>query len=345
MDVFSQRLLFKLIKTCPHPVLVLDSSMEILLMNKGAIMFLEIKEPFPKKPLYEYLPDVSVETLRWTMDQMEKEASLSKECVVNVDVTGMRHRLVLLTIGISGTVDERPKKAFLLMFQTNPSEALDPHNIKMATIGEFSAGIAHELNTPLANISLIAENLMDDVKDENITKELNKILAQVEVSARIVKELLAFSRKGRPTFEMVDLNMIINEVLESMQVVDRYNIILELDEALPLVKADPFQVQEVMINLMMNARDSMTEGGDMIIRTRFSERWIEVDVEDSGNGIPEEILEEIFNPFFTTKPHGQGVGLGLAICQRIMISHKGEIKVNSEPGKGSVFTIQLPRGG
>lgn len=342
INVLTTRLLSLFVESSTHPVIVVDGSTRVLLINKDALRIIGIKGSFPKKGLEEYIPDSSAVTIRNMFVDMRGTEEVWKECTIEVDVTGLKHNLTIIPIMIPDPAS-KGSGAFILMFKTGSTETIDMHKIKMAAIGEFAAGIAHELNTPLANISLIAENLTEETKDEGVICELNKIVTQVEFSARIVRELLAFSRKERPTFEMVDLNSIVEESLDVVKVEETYRLQKDLQEDLPMVKADPYQIQEVLMNLIQNAKDAMAEGGDLFIRTRFVEGAVEVQVRDTGNGIPEENLKQIFQPFFSTKPHGKGVGLGLAICSRIIANHKGELKAESEVGRGTVFTVKIPR--
>jgi signal transduction histidine kinase len=136
----------------------------------------------------------------------------------------------------------------------------------------------------------------------------------------------------------------LNDSIEKLKLERKWRLRFEPPGDLPKVKADPFQLQEVFINIIRNAKEAMKDGGDIDVRMTVSADWIEVSITDTGEGIPEENLGKISEPFFTTKPHGQGVGLGLPICQRIVSNHKGEIRIISKVGKGSTFTVRLPRG-
>lgn len=343
-NVLSRPLLDILVDSSSYPSLVVDETMNIVRMNEGARHLLGIKRLRGDTRLMELLPDASVQVLRDYMDGLLKDGSLSRECLIEIDVTGIRHRLTILRTDLKE--DGRPSSApvFILMLKLETVEASDPHNVRMATIGEFAAGIAHELNTPLANISLIAENLMETTDDQDVIGSMGKIIGQVEFSARIVKEILAFSRKGQPTFEMVDLNSVVMDVLSRMEVPARIMVNTPLEEGLSMVVADLYQIQEVVRNLIENAVDAIEDNGYITIRTRTAGNWVEVSVQDTGKGIPRENEEQVFQPFFTTKAHGKGVGLGLAICKRIIANHKGELHLRSRPGEGSVFTVRLPRG-
>lgn len=242
---------------------------------------------------------------------------------------------------------------------------------KLSFIGQISAGIAHEIGTPLNIILGNAEYLMMDMKpDEKGSDELKMIIGETNRIAKLIQQLLDFARPKRMRAKSVDLNSEINTVLQLMKSqIEKSFIELELDleENLPLVFGDAAQLQEVFVNLIVNAIHSMSRleqaqvgipsgediwqnGGSkrsrLTIRTGIirnkSIDTIEVAIADTGCGIPEENLQKIFNPFFTTKEVGKGTGLGLAITQRIVQDHKGTISVESVVDKGTIFRLNFP---
>jgi signal transduction histidine kinase len=342
-NVLSTNLLKLIVDTSDVPAFAVEPSTRILYQNRSASDIFGIKDTFPRKKLSDHIPDDSVDTINRAFSGMAETGRLSEEHVVGIKVTGMKHKLMIVRLFMKESETTVPKEVFLMIFRMGPSRPLDPHGMKMASIGEFAAGIAHELNTPLANISLIAENLMEEIKDDRIKGELEKILTQVDFSARIVREILAFSRKDNPTFELVDLNAVIKDSLETMKFERTYKIELRLENELKPVKADPFQLQEVVMNLLQNAKEAMEDGGEIVVFSRNTNGWVEIEVQDNGGGIPKDIMDQIFQPFFTTKSHGQGVGLGLAICMRIVANHKGELTARNKPRKGAVFKLRLPK--
>jgi signal transduction histidine kinase len=228
------------------------------------------------------------------------------------------------------------------VFEMEPSGKPLSQKEKMAMIGQFAAGIAYELNTPLANINLIAENVKEELNNKDLQMELEKIQKQVEFSAKIVRDLLIFSRKDRAAFERLDMNELIRSTLKIMKShlwVKDINLYLSEDDI--IISGDPYQMQEVLINLLMNAHGAVEGGGEISIITRMSHDLVEVIIKDTGAGIPKEYIPKIFDPFFTTKPHGHGTGLGLAICKNIIDIHRGIIKVQSKPGFGTSFILQF----
>lgn len=343
----SSGLLNLIVESSSYPTLAIDGTMALVQMNQDAQEVLRMKGgrgARPGAPLEDYIPGESCEAIRAALGRCSHVKGTGSDCKVAMDVTGKKYPAVIIPVGIVPENGKGPGQVFLVIFKMEGGRTKDLQAAKLATLGEFAAGIAHELNTPLANISLIAENLLDEVKDEDVKKELRKILTQVEFSAKTVQEILAFSRKDNPTFELVDLRKVLDESLEKVRLERKYRLRVELQDDLPRVKADPFQLQDVLINILRNAKEAMKDGGDLSIRLSSNDEWVDMAISDSGEGIPRENLEKIFQPFFTTKPHGQGVGLGLSISQRIIFNHKGELLVSSQVGKGTTFTVRLPRG-
>jgi two-component system NtrC family sensor kinase len=218
---------------------------------------------------------------------------------------------------------------------------------KLATVGKLAAGVAHEINNPLGNISLYAQMLSQKIKSDEARKKLKIIEEQATQAARIVKSLLEFSRQMEPKFRKVNLNDVVNKTLEILQPqisINNIKVIKNLDSALPEVKVDPAQIQQVLVNMIKNAIEAMNEGGTLTIETRRRNGEVEIGIIDTGEGIPEENLSRIFDPFFSTKGVGKGTGLGLSVSYGIVERHGGRIEVESEVGVGSTFRIILPLG-
>jgi two-component system NtrC family sensor kinase len=218
---------------------------------------------------------------------------------------------------------------------------------KLASVGLLAAGVAHEINNPLANISLYAQLLMKSLPEEDRTRQkLQVVREQADVAARIVKGLLDFSRQTRPSMDSTDVNQVIEKVLtflRQQKSFENVKVVRDLEPDLPTVLADSDQLLQVFVNILTNALQAMPEGGELSIETKKA-NGIEIQISDTGRGIPEEILPRIFDPFFTTKEVGKGTGLGLSICYGIIERHNGTIEVESEVGKGTTVTIILPAG-
>ena len=218
---------------------------------------------------------------------------------------------------------------------------------KLATVGKLAAGVAHEINNPLGNISLYTQMLYQKIKDSDARKKLKIIEEQATQAARIVKSLLEFSRQMEPKFKKVNLNDVVNKTLEILQPqisINNIKVIKNLNKDLPEVKADPAQMQQVLVNIINNAIEAMSGGGSLIVETRKRDGEVEVSITDTGEGIPEENLSKIFDPFFSTKGVGKGTGLGLSVSYGIVERHGGRIEVESKVGVGSTFRVILPLG-
>jgi two-component system NtrC family sensor kinase len=214
---------------------------------------------------------------------------------------------------------------------------------KLAAVGELAGGIAHEINNPL---QILLGHIQLIQLGRDLPKRIEIVKEQVEKISQIVRRLLNFSRKVPEDFKLepVNINFAIQEMTTFMSYQFKYNdieLILKLDPALPLVYGNKIYLQQVFLNLMINAKDAMPEGGKLVIETKLENGNVIIKFSDTGVGIPDDIKDKIFEPFFTTKG-SKGTGLGLSISRWIIRKHNGEIKVESQQGKGSTFTITLP---
>ena len=217
---------------------------------------------------------------------------------------------------------------------------------KLSSIGLLAAGVAHEVNTPLAVISTYAQMLAKQISgDVEKAPLLEKIARQTFRASEIVNSLLNFSRTSPTEFVSVDLNKTLQETLALMEhqmVKSRVTATLDLDEKLPRIKGNPGKLQQVFLNLFLNARDAMEAGGSLVVKTSAHDGRVLATVADSGSGIARENVEKIFDPFFTTKGAKKGTGLGLSVSYGIVREHGGNIEVQSEIGAGTKFELSFP---
>jgi C4-dicarboxylate-specific signal transduction histidine kinase len=223
---------------------------------------------------------------------------------------------------------------------------------KLATLGELTTGVAHELNNPLNNIGLYVGNVIDqirlgEVETERLVSDLEKAMEQVQKATEIISHLRTFGRAARVNIELVDIDDVIERSLLLVQEQLRLrgiDVELELCPDELIVLANPIQLEQVFINLLTNARDAVADSKRKTIRIASSrdEERIRIAFADTGPGIPRELQQRIFDPFFTTKEVGTGTGLGLSITYSILKEYGGEISVTSRPGEGAAFVIDLP---
>ena len=219
---------------------------------------------------------------------------------------------------------------------------------RLAMIGQLAAGVAHELNNPLQGIVAYSHLLLEKVpEDDPIRGSLEKIVTQADRSKDIIRGLLDFSRQTKPQKTLSNVNHIL---LDCLSLVEKqplfHNIEIEKDfvGSLPLISIDPSQMQQVFMNMIINAAEAMDGEGRLTLETRLDpvDNCVDVIFTDTGHGIKEEDMQSLFDPFFTTKEVGHGTGLGLAISYGIVRKHRGTITVDSEVGKGTTFFISLP---
>lgn len=217
---------------------------------------------------------------------------------------------------------------------------------KLASVGRLAAGIAHEINNPLTGVLTFAHLLRDkpNMSDED-REDLNLIINETTRVSQIVRGLLDFAREHPSRKEALDLNEIIQKTVKLIRNQKEFkNIVIDqnLTDPLPQVDGDINQIQQVLLNLTLNACEAMPQGGTMTISTLTRENHVLIRIEDTGHGIAPDDLDQIFEPFFSTKLPGKGTGLGLSVSYGIIQQHGGYIEVQSEQNKGAVFTIFLP---
>jgi two-component system NtrC family sensor kinase len=222
------------------------------------------------------------------------------------------------------------------------------HNEKLAELGRLATGMVHEVNTPLSVIVSAAQLIL---RESDIPDFVREMVERIDLEAQRLSEftrgILSFARTGVVTDGEADVNQVIREVLQFLQYEARkrsITLIQELDHGLLPVAADSNRLRQILMNLIMNAFQAMHEGGALHVSTAMpDDRSVRIDIADTGEGIPPERLERIYEPFFTTKNPGEGTGLGLFIVRKIVDVMGGQLSVASRVGEGTTFTILLPQ--
>ncbi len=305
---------------------------------------------------------LSVDNKRWgTPGYVETENTLVESIIVNNDNRG------IMAVSVEKGVEKKARGAtFFLedekelfatvaqqvgMIISKKETQWAKHGLeqqlrqsdRLAKIGQFSAGVAHEINEPLANILGFAE-LALQVPDvpEQVSSDLRHIVDSSLHAREVIKKLMFFSRQMPPLLVSTDLNEIINQALRITETAAKHTgieIQCELSINLPRIMADPQHIKQVVVNLVANAIQAMEDGGALSIKTLSSEDDIYIIVEDTGTGMAPDVLKQIFTPFFTTKDVDKGTGLGLSVVLGIVEAHKGFIQVQSTLGKGTRFEL------
>lgn len=264
--------------------------------------------------------------------------------------------VLLIVLGAFFTTRSMMKELVQMERKKAASEDMAIQSSKMAALGKMAAGIAHEINNPLAVIGEKAGWMKDLLKKEDLSRSPNfqefaeavsKIELHVNRAKKITHRLLSFGRRLEPVAERVDVNRVLEESIEFLENEARYrniDIQRELASSLPYITSDSSQLQQVFLNIINNAIDAIGKNGRIIVKTYFipATSRVAVEISDNGPGIPKHLLDKIFDPFFTTKEVGKGTGLGLSISYTIIENLGGRLMVASEEGQGTTFTIYLP---
>jgi len=251
----------------------------------------------------------------------------------------------------SGQLGERVKKATLELQETQRQLF---QSEKLAALGKISAGIAHEIRNPLTSIKILIHSLADEMATAaSREKDLTVIESEIERVNKIIKQFLDFARPRPPSLEPMDVRRVLDETFALIAYeMEAQGVSLEKEYAAELVPVpmDREQMKQVFLNLLLNAIQAMEQGGQLKVSATLknhspgarSGSFMEISFQDTGKGIPEDMQARIFEPFFSTKE--EGIGLGLSIAQRIVEEHGGEIRMESRPGKGTVFYLTIPYG-
>src|SRR6266446_5759583 len=283
----------------------------------------------------------------------EIAARRDEEQITGIYKQRLHHQGKFLTLNVSITplVSKSGERiGRLLLFddvtQRERMEEQMTQTEKLTSLGLLAAGVAHEVNTPLAVISNYIQMLAKQMPNDDPRHAIiDKIVRQTFRASEIVNNLLNFSRTGAAELADIDVNRVVEETLSLVAhplKTSQIHIVKQLGDALPPVRGSANKLQQVFLNLFLNARDAMPAGGMLEVRTAAHNGSVEVEVVDTGAGIPREHIHRIFDPFFTTKSNGRGTGLGLSVSYGIIKEHAGKIDVRSTPGKGTSFHVEFP---
>jgi len=339
----QKELIDRILSTLPAAVLVTDAHNNILLANRAYYDVFNLSPAeVEDRPISQILPVdellkaiTSASAGRESQVQLEFRYGVDEaERIIAAQVLSMKNRRALTIL--SDITEERGHQQKLHLAD------------RLASIGEMAAGISHELNNPLTNILLMSQLLIEDEIPDAVKEELQLINKEAKRASKVVKNLLTFARKRDAVKQPSQINSIIADVLKLRAYEHKVNnieIALDLDASLPDILVDYFQIQQVFLNIILNAEQVMIESlgkGKLTVTSGHRDGTISIRFADDGPGIKEGNIGHIFDPFFTTKEIGKGTGLGLSICYGIIRSHNGRIYAESELGRGATFTVELP---
>ncbi len=340
----------RLIAVSPYGILVVRADRVIFANDQALKQFGAVKaeEILGRSPFELFSPDCH-DAIRERIGQLlggSQVAPMVEERIIKLDGT-----LTDVEVSSAGFSDEEGPAILMMLRDISERKRLQDRLRKterIAELGTVASGMAHEIGTPMNVILGRAEYLMDRVTDEAVKKGLQTIVAQVERITRVMNQLLAFARRKPPERGPLVLRDVIENSVEMFQerlAKSRVQVDLQLDETCPAVQADADQMNQVLINLIMNAVHAMPDGGRLRIGMVPVDAMVQLTVTDTGHGIPKEVIAKVFDPFFTTKEFGKGTGLGLTVVKGIIEEHHGFISAESQEGQGTTFKILLPKSG
>ena len=338
-----------LLRASPDGILVTDASQNIVIANEAFCAF------FGRRPrevvetnIHVWLEQLDDDaTKRWAT--MEKrvllERTFCRDTFRMTSTDGVRYFVISFSL-LERVANEELGVIISIWHDITERIKLKEELVKkerLAVLGQLGAGIGHELRNPLGaikNAAYFLRMVLEEPEPE-IRETLDILEKEVVKSETIIANLLEYARRKPPFLRSLNINEVVKEALSLIVVPENVMLVARFDEALPLIMGDSQHLISVFYNITLNAVQAMLAGGQLTVRSaREGPEWVSVSIIDTGIGIPKENLETIFEPLFTTK--AKGIGLGLAIAKMRVAGHKGSIEVQSEPGKGSSFTIKLP---
>ncbi len=348
----SEEKLRLMFESVADSITVSDLNGAIANANERAVEMLRLgsKEELLGKTLFEFIPQRYHSEVRTIMQQglIEGAISVMENILIRPDGTEFPGEI---SVSILKNATGDPTGFITVIRDITEQRKMEEQLIitdRLASIGELAAGIAHELNNPLTGVIGLSQLLAERDLPEDVKEDLKLVYSEAQRAAGVVKNMLAFAREHPPAKELLSINDVISKVLELRayeQRLSNIEVVKHLASDLPQIMGDYFQLQQVFLNIVINAEQIMTEvhgKGTLMITTQTMGDIVTASFADDGPGILKENLGHIFDPFFTTKEVGKGTGLGLSICHGIISTHGGRIYAESEPGKGATFIVELP---
>ncbi len=333
----------RILEFSPNIVFVIDNDFNITMANKAFCdIFGVIEAEVVNQPLSKF---VAMEEFAVLTQQFEASGATKLNTSFRYKINGVEKTFDIAIVTMS------QDEYLLICKDVTEENALRERfylNDRLASIGEMAAGIAHELNNPLTGIIMLSQTIMQDNIPEELKRDMIDINNEACRASEVVKNLLAFARKQAPSKRLTQINNTIAGVIKLREyelTVNNINLVTDLDPNLPETLVDNVQIQQVFLNLILNAEYSMTKahnGGTFRIRSYQANDKVIVSFTDDGMGIKDEDMKKLFQPFFTTKEVGVGTGLGLSLCYGIIQRHNGAIYAQSKWGRGATFTVELP---
>jgi PAS domain S-box-containing protein len=340
----QKELIERILLTTPNAVLVLDRDLKVILANRT---FCETFRLDSSQVEGKHLGDIlyiaelhdsisQVLAGKHSRQRVEfRHKVADKERILVAEILTMKEKEEVLAI-ISDVTEEREQLEKLYLAD------------RLVSVGEMASGIAHELNNPLTGVIGFSGLLLESKLPQDVAGDIATINKEAKRAAAVIKNLLTFARKHTPRRQVCQVNSIIEDVVRLRAYehgVNNIQVDVQLDPNLPEIITDYYQMQQVFLNIVLNAESAMIEtnnGGTLTIATEKVSKSVRITFTDDGPGIPEPILKRIFDPFYTTKEVGKGTGLGLSICHGIVTSHNGTIYAENGQSKGATFVVELP---
>ncbi len=337
-----------LFEAAADPILLVNRQGVVLDANPAAVSLAKLgREDLVGQALARFIPETDLGRAREYLQECFRGGSASGSFEVTILLPSGGRRLLAVRSRLVSEPGAEPYLEMMLRDVTDQEEMQRRlvETERLASLGQMAAYVAHEINTPLANISLLVASMQRREKDPEILQKLEKLNVQRRQAAGIISDLLSFSKQRQIEPAEVDLRDLIIASLDQVEPYRAPSVALRADlaEDPVLATVDPLQMQEVFTNLLKNALEATTAGSVTIRLASRADAHV-VEVVDTGPGIPPDVRARLFQPFYTTKRSLGGTGLGLALCRNIVDAHRGTIHVASEMGKGSTFTVVLPKG-